>query len=389
LDPKRKLYDKARWDKIIDSVEALGDYTVRIKTKKPFPIMLENLAYDAAVVPPKYIEEKGDAEFGEHPVGTGPYRFVSWKRGEEIVFVRNEAYWGPKAAIKNLIFRIIPEPAVSTAELITGGIDVVGKLDADHVKSIEKSKNAGVIRSLSNRVHFIQFDSIGRAGETPFQKIEVRRAVYHAIDREAIIKNVKQGYGVMLHGPLYPTYFACDPSVEKIEPKYDPEKAKKLLSEAGYPNGFDAELSAYEQKEVQEAVQGYLRKIGINTKLNWYGADISTLIKLRNAGKVQHMGAYSWGSNIFDPDYFLPYWYELNVEKNFMNDKEIHEWLAEAGSIFDEKRRAELYSKVQHRIVEKAYWVPTFGEVAVFGVNKNLNFSAIGEFPKYFNCSWK
>jgi len=389
LDPNKKLYDKPKWDKIIDSVEVLGDYTVRIKTQKPFPIMLENLAYDAAMVPPKYIEEKGDAEFGEHPVGTGPYKFVSWKRAEEIVFVRNDDYWGEKAPIKNLVFRIIPEPAVSTAELITGGIDVIGKLGADQVKSVEKSKNAQVVQALSNRVHFIQFDSIGRAGETPFQKIEVRRAVYHAIDREAIIKNVKQGYGVMLHGPLYPTYFAYDPSVENIEPKYDPEKAKKLLAEAGYPNGFDAELSAYEQKEVYEAVQGYLRKIGINTKFNWYGADISTLIKLRNAGKVHDMGAYSWGANIFDPDYFLPYWYELNVAKNYMNDEDIHKWLMEAGTIFDEKERADLYRKVQYRIVEKAYWVPVFGEVAVFGVNKDLNFSTIGEYPKYFRCSWK
>jgi peptide/nickel transport system substrate-binding protein len=238
-------------------------------------------------------------------------------------------------------------------------------------------------------VHFIQFDSIGRAGESPCQKLEVRRAIYHAIDREAIIKNVKQGYGVMLNGPLYPTYFAQDPSVKAIEPQYDPEQAKRLLAKAGYPDGFEAELSAYEQKEVYEAVLGYLRKVGIKTTLNWYGADIGTLIKLRNAGKVKDMGAYSWGANIFDPDYFLPYWYTLNVEKNYMNDADIDRWLAEAGAIFDQTKRAELYSQVQHRIVEKAYWVPVFGEVAVFGVNKNLNFSSIGEYPKYFKCSWK
>jgi len=388
LDPKRKLYDKPVWEKLIDHAEVIDDYTVRIITKKPIPIFLEFLT-GANILPPKYTEEKGDAYVGEHPIGTGPYRFVSWKRGEEIIFKAYDNYWGERPTIQNLVFRIIPEPAVSTAELITGGVDVVCKLGSEQIRTVKKSKKAKVLQSKSNRVHFIQFDSIARAGESPCNKLKVRQAIYHAIDRKAIIEKVKQGYGVMLHGPLYPTYFGYDPSVEKIEPKYDPEKAKKLLAEAGYPNGFKADLSVYEQKEVYEAVQGYLRKIGIITKLHWYGADIGTLIKLRNAGKVKHMGAYSWGGNIYDPDSFLPYWYTLNVSKNYMNDVDIDRWLSEAGSIFDQKKRAELYSKVQHRIVEKAYWVPVFGEVALYGVNKDLNLVTVGEYPLCYRSSWK
>ena len=388
LEPERKLYDKPVWEKLIERVDIIDDYTVRIITKKPLPIFLEHLT-GANILPPKYTEEKGDAYVGENPVGTGPYKFVSWKRGEEIIFEANDQYWGEKPAIKNLIFRIIPEPAVSTAELITGGVDVVCKLGSEQIKTVNKSKKAAVLKAKSNRVHFIQFDSIARASKSPANMLKVRQAIYHAIDRQAIIDKIQQGYGVMLHGPLYPTYFGYDPAVEKIEPKYDPEKAKKLLAEAGYPDGFEADLSVYEQKEVYEAVQGFLRKVGIKTKLHWYGADIGTLIKLRNAGKVKDMGAYSWGGNIYDPDNFLPYWYTLNVTKNYMNDADIDKWLSEAGSVFDQKKRAELYSKVQHRVVEKAYWVPVFGEVALYGVSKDLNLATVGETPLIFKSSWK
>jgi len=389
LDPKRKLFDKPVWSKILDHVEVVSDYRVRIVTQKPYPIMLEKLSFDADMIPPEYTEKHGDAYFGEHPIGTGPYKLVNWKRGEEIILTRNENYWGEPPAIKNLHFRQIPEPAVSTAELITGGVDVVGRLGSDQVPTVEKSKRAMVFQSPSNRIHFVQMDGDGRAGPTPFQKSKVRRAVYHAIDREAIIKEVKRGYGMMLHGPLMHKYFAHDPTIKNREPQYDPDKAKKLLAEAGYPDGFEAELSGYMEKEVLEAIQGYLLKIGIKTRFNWYGADLGTLVKLRNAGKVRDMAMYTWGTNIYDPDYILPYWFGLEGEKTYNKDKELDGWITEAAQIFDQEKRAELYRKAQHRIVDNAYWVPIFAEVSLYGINKNLNFVSVGEFPRYYKCSWK
>ncbi|MBW1699444.1 MAG: hypothetical protein JRH18_18780 [Deltaproteobacteria bacterium] len=389
LDPKRKLYDRPTWDKILDRVEIVDDYTVRLITKKPYPIMLEKLAFDAYMVPPKYIEKKGDSSFGEHPIGTGPYKLIQWKRGEEILFETNDLYWGEKPAIPKLHFRIIPESAVATAELITGGVDIVGRLDADQVPTVEKSKKAKVYQSPSNRIHFLQLDGDGRGGPTPFQNLKARLAVYHAIDRETIIKEIKRGYGTMLHGPLYRKYFGYDPGIKDIEPKYDPEKAKQLLTEAGYKGGFEAELSGYMQKQVLEAIQGYLRRVGIKTKLNWYGADLGTLIKLRNAGKVKDVAMYTWGTNIYDPDYILPYWFGYNAEKNYNRDKQIDEWLTAAAQTFDKDKRKELYSKVQRRIVEQAYWVPVFAEVSLYGINKGLDFVSLGEFPRYYRCSWK
>ena len=389
LDPKKKLFDRPVWAKVLDHVEIVDDYTVRIITQKPYPTLLKKLSFDAFMIPPKYVEEKGDAYFGEHPIGTGPYKLVNWKRGEELIFEINEDHWGKRPAIKRLHIRIIPEPAVSTAELITGGVDVVGRLGSDQIPVVEKSKNAMVFQSPSNRIHFVQLDGDGRAGPTPFQKLKVRRALYHAIDREAIIKNIMRGYGNMVHGPLFHKYFGYDPSMKDREPEYNPEKAKKLLAEAGYPNGFDAELSGYMHKSVLEAIQGYLRKVGIKTHLNWYGADMGTLVKLRNAGKVKDMGMYTWGDNMYDPEYILPYWFDIDGDKTTNKDKELDEWITDAGQTFDEEKRAELYKKVQHRIVDRVYWVNIFAEVSLYGINKKLNFVTLGEYPRFYRCSWK
>ncbi len=390
LDPERKLYNQVKWSKVIEKIDVIDDFTIQIKTKKPYVVLIENLAtLDTGMVPPNYIREKGDSYFSSHPVGTGPYKFASWKQGDRVELVANENYWNGIPKIKKATFRIIPEASISTAELIAGGVDVVGRMRSEQVRTVKKSKTAKVLSVLSNRGHFIQFDSIGRAGKSPFQNIKVRQAVYHAINRPAIIKMVLEGYGKDLNGPLSSTYFGFDPSVADLEPQYNPEKAKKLLAEAGYPDGFNAQLSVYEQKSVYEAVQGFLSKVGINTKLNWYGADLSTLVQLRNSGKVKDMGAYSWGSVVYDPDYFLPYWFGMDSARNYMKDQEISDWLAEAGREFDEAKRKKLYRKVQIKIIENAFWVPVFNEKALYGVNKKLNLVALGEFPQLRSCSWQ
>ena len=389
LDPERKLYTKPQWDRIIESVQIVDDSKVRIITKKPDPILLNRLASYSFMVPPKYIKEKGDAYFGEHPIGTGPYKLVNWKRGEEIILEANKDYWGNPPNIKKLQFRKIPEAAVSTAELITGGIDVIPRILSDQVPTVEKSAKAKIESKPSSRVFFLQVDADGRAGKTPLQDLKVRRAVYHAIDRKAIMRDVKRGYAEMIHGPLSKIYFGYDPNMEKIEPEYNPEKAKKLLAEAGYANGFDAEISAYDEKQIVEAIQGYLLKIGIKTRLNWYGADLGTLIKLRNAGKVKDLGMYSFGPKVFDADIFLTYWHHSTMAPCAAKRKELDNWLDEASGTFDIKRRQELYSKVQRYIVENVLWVPILSDVCLYGVNKNLNFAAIGEFPQFHKCSWK
>lgn len=389
LNTERKLYDQPTWKPVIKGIEVVDDFTVRLLTHKPYPVLISKLAQESAMIPPKYVEEKGDGHFGEHPVGTGPYKLVKWSRGEEIILEVNDDYWGPKPSIKKIHYRIIPEPAVATAELITGGIDVVGRLDVDQVATIQKAKRCAIFKSPSSRIHFVQMDGDGRGGSTPLQKLEVRRAIYHAINREEIVKEVKKGFGRVAYGPIPFMMFGHDPAIKAEEPKHDPEKAKALLAKAGYSSGFEAELSGYMEKTVLEAIQGYLLNIGIKTKLNWYGADLGTLINLRNSGKVKDMAMYTWGTSMLDAEGFLPYWLAKGAAKNYNADAMVEQWLEEEAQTFDQEKRKELFKKIQQRIVEQAYWVPIFVEESLYGINKDLNLVSLLEVPMFYKSSWK
>lgn len=389
IDQKRKLYDRAVWHKIIDRVDIIDNYTVRIITKTPYPVLVKRLSTKAPMIPPQYTEEKGDAEYGEHPIGTGPYKLVSWKRGEEIILTRRDDYWGSLPAIKTLHFRIIPEQAVAQAELISGGIDVFTNLPADQAATVKKSKRATIYAPITKRIYFLVLDGDGRGGPTPFQNLKVRQAVYHAIDRQTLADVVDRGFSKVANGMIFERSFGYDPSIKNLEPEYNPEKARQLLAEAGYPNGFKAQFSGYVGKTVMEAVQGYLRKVGIETTLNYYGADTGTLIKLRNAGKVKDFAMYSWGLNIYDAEATLPYWFGYRVSKNYNNDRQLGDWIDEASQTMDPKLRAELYLKIQHRIIGNAYAVPLLFNGRIFGINKDLNFVSVGEYPLFTQCSWK
>ena len=98
---------------------------------------------------------------------------------------------------------------------------------------------------------------------------------------------------------------------------------------------------------------------------------------------------YTWGDNMYDPEYILPYWFDINGDKTTNKDKELDEWITDAGQTFDEEKRAELYKKVQHRIVDRVYWVNIFAEVSLYGINKKLNLVTLGEYPRFYRCSWK
>jgi peptide/nickel transport system substrate-binding protein len=259
----------------------------------------------------------------------------------------------------------------------------------DQVPTIENANQCVVFKSPSTRIHFVQLDGDGRGGATPMQKLKVRRAIYHAINREQIVKEVKKGFGNVSYGPVPFMMFGFDPAIKDIEPKYDPEKAKALLAEAGYPDGLEIEFSGYLEKTVLEAIQGYLLDVGIKSKLNWYGADLSVLVNLRNAGKVKDMAMYSWGTTVMDAEGFLPYWLAKGSAKSYNSDPLVEGWLVEEAQTFDQEKRKALFKKIQQRMVEQAYWVPIFVEESLYGINKNLNLVSLLETPLFYQSSWK
>ena len=378
--------------KWIKKVEVIDDVTFRIISHQPYPIVLERLN-TLFVYDPVYCKEVGDQKVAEAPMGSGPYMFVKWDRGSQIVLKKNPNYWKkgiPK--IDNVICRIIPEMSTRVAELISGGLDFGMNFTPDMWGTLEKSKKVEPMGVPILRVNFWQFDGMGRASKGPWNDKRVRQAMIHAIDRNAIIKTIMGGHGGELHGPMNPLHWGYDPVVKDLDYEYNPEKAKALLKEAGYEKGFEIDLWQYMgyQTQPNQAAMDMLAQVGVKINFKDYAGNVGQLVKLRNAGKVTGIGNFTWGSyNIFDADAILPAWFFMSNKKCYNNDQELNDWLQAARDSVDPKVRKELYAKAQKKIVEEAYWMPFFIVHQIFGRNKNLNI-IVGkdEVPRFTEASW-
>src|SRR2546426_1594487 len=235
LNPENKLTARGNHAKI-KSVEVVDDLTARFHTDGPYPVFVERLTAQV-MQSEKVMKEKGHEWMQENPVGTGPYKLVRWQKKQEHLLVRNDDYWGPKPAYKYVRVRIIPEQATQIAELMSGGVDIIKAVPPDQMDVINKSGAARTSTSPILRTSFLQLDQAGRTGKNPFQDRRVRLAANLAVDVDSIIKHVINGLGDRTATVINPMAFGYDPSVKSY--KQDLEQARKLLTEAGYPNGFE------------------------------------------------------------------------------------------------------------------------------------------------------
>src|SRR6267378_4899194 len=273
LNPENKLTARGNHAKV-KSVEVVDDLTVRFKTDGPYPLFVERLTAQV-MQSEKVIREKGHEWMQENPVGTGPYKLVKWAKKQEHLLMRNDDYWGPKPAFKYVRIRIIPEQATQIAELISGGVDIIKAVPPDQMDVINKSSQARTSTSPILRTAFIQLDQAGRSGKNPFQDRRVRLAANLAVDIDSIIKHVINGLGDRTSTTINPMAFGYDPSVKPY--KQDLAQAKKLLAEAGFPNGLEVGLlgtgPTVEPGLIQttEAIVADLAKAGIRTKQRFVG----------------------------------------------------------------------------------------------------------------------
>jgi peptide/nickel transport system substrate-binding protein len=373
----------------IDRAEKLGPYSVKLYLKKPFPSALEYLAGNLPIYPKDYYTEVGSRGFGIKPVGTGPYKVVEHEVGRKIVFEKNKNYFknSPKGqpAIGRLVQRTIPEVTTMAAELITGGLDWIYLVPKDQAEKMAKFKNLNVVKAESMRVGWLVMDSAGRTGENPFQKRKVRQAVAHAIDREAISRNLVGGQSRVIHSHCFPTQFGCTDDVAKYE--YDPAKAKALLAEAGYPDGFAIEMHGYRNRPYGEAIIGYLQEVGIKAKLKYlkYSA-----LREKVYGNKVTFNFTTWGSyGVNDISNITGRFYNF-TEVDFARDPQVRDWLAEGDNTVDTNLREAVYKKALQRIAEQAYVLPLFTWVANYVYAKELDFTPYPDaVPRFFLAKWK
>ena len=283
-----------------DSIKAIGN-KVQITMDQAYSpsLVLSCMTYSVTgTVNPKIAEEhdvEGDmgmAYLTEHSVGSGPYVLVSWERNQKIIFERNKYYWGPKPEIDKIVIVDIPESSSQLLQLKGGTIDLAWNLEPDQIPDVEKTK--GLYALSKPQFKLIYFAMNGQT--SPTDNVLVRRAVKSAIDTEAIMKAIGGGI-IELHTFIPKGMFAY---YDGKEFPYNPEKAKELLAEAGYPDGFEVTLTVPDFLSTEgTVVKSYLEQVGIKTNLEVIA--YSTLLgKYRKQGL--QMVIARWGADYADPD---------------------------------------------------------------------------------------
>ena len=263
---------------MIDKVEKVDEYTVKFITKKAFPVFLRKLTY-VDMLDKETVEGKSDEWIGLHPIGTGPYKFVLWRKGDQIKFKANPNYWAGKAKFDDLIFRVLSNNATRTAAILSGEVDLINRVPVVDVNRIKNNDKLNTFVKPGLRLIYLQMDQFREKtpyvktanGKNPFLDVRVRRALYYGINEDAIIKYIMKSFAVPAAQFSPSVVVGYDPSIKRV--KYDPAKAKKLLAQAGYPNGFSVVLDAPNNRyindaQIAQAVASSLAKIGITVKVN-------------------------------------------------------------------------------------------------------------------------
>ncbi|MCG8618576.1 MAG: ABC transporter substrate-binding protein, partial [Desulfobacterales bacterium] len=352
------------------------DYTVKISTgKDPNPLLVRYLANDWGIIPPKYHSEVGEAEFLSHPVGTGPFVFKEWKKGDRIVYEANPNYWEkglPK--VKHLIFRPIPESSTRMAAVKTGEVDIVARLNAEEATSLESDKNVKVIKYPVDRVYYMTFNNLTTGKGKPTEDPMVRQALNYAVDVQAIIDALFNGNGRQATGLMTPGNLGYDKAVGPFG--YDPEKAKALLKKAGYADGFDlgcaCPAGAYTNfEQVCEAVQGYLAEVGI--KLDLKIMESGKFWDMEATKKLPPMFGDSWSERAGES---LPRLKGalggMSASYSAWSDPRIDDLLAQIGRTSDDTARAAIYGELHNYMKENPPFIYLYEPVTFEAISARV-----------------
>jgi peptide/nickel transport system substrate-binding protein len=342
-DPKNRRYSYAQ---AIERVEVRDPYTVDIITGKPSGALLTNLS--RLFILPKDAREKMGAAFGQRPVGTGPYKLVEWTRDQRLVLEANASYWRGVPTPKRIVFRPIKDPSTRAAELRTGGVDIIVNPPVPQLEQLDRGETQ-VVAVKGGRMLIFPFN----VKQSPFDNGKVRQAANYAINRDAIVRAVLGGHGVVLAGPLVSGYLGYDPAVPPYP--YDPARARQLLAEAGHAQGIDATWNIssgvfLKDTEIAEAVAAQLRQVGIRMSL--VPSDRAKLQKDVQDGTFQGLTSNAWGTQ-FEPDLMLS-WY---FTKPHLTTPRVVQMLDAGRNEVDVEKRRPIYQELYRTARDEALWL--------------------------------
>jgi peptide/nickel transport system substrate-binding protein len=369
MNPDNPYYEHGPWGwwdwmyaPIIKSVQVLDEFTIKMELNTPFSPLLAHLAISASgtILSPAAIEKWG-AEIGIHPVGTGPFKFKEWVRGDHVTLEAFDDYWGGRPYLDEVIIKFIPDNTVRGAALAQGEVDLITDFSSPTYQALSAVPGVELIAAAPLNMSYLVMNT----EKKPFDDVLVRLAVQYAINKNELVSSLYGELGEVFNGPVPSPEWAYHADLQSYD--YNPEISKALLAAAGYPNGFDTELWIYSAPrgynpvgpELAEVIQAYLGEVGINAKVvvRDYTAH-STQLK-----QYEHeMAFFGWYGDDLDPDEFIYIFCRSTEQTGTMNlarykNARVDELLDRARTITDITARRELYLRAQEIIAADAAWV--------------------------------
>jgi peptide/nickel transport system substrate-binding protein len=356
-----------------DAAEVVDAATVRVTLKGPSAIFPDELTSNF-VVPPSQYRDEGDANLkkvAERPAGSGPYRFVEWRKDEHILLEANPDYWGPKPAFQRVYFRPVRETATRILKLQQGEADIIVNVPPDQVQVVERG--GGVVSDVKGLRNIF----VGIRNDRPqLADKRVRQALNYAVNFDAINRALLGGKGERMRSILNPPFTPAEAKAYS----YDPNKAKQLLAEAGFPNGFSVVMDSpdgryIKDKEMAQAIAQDLEKVGIKVELRVLEWSLYAGDKLAKRDPDDlfflGLGAPVNGQNDLN---FVHRDYSLN--STYWKNEEFHTIFDEYRRTLDEKKREEMRLRMHNLIHDDPPWIFVWKQVDFYGVSKKLTWQA-------------
>lgn len=360
---------------LIESIERVDDYTVRFNLTRPEAPFIANMGMDfASIMSLEHAEammEAGTPELiDRRPVGTGPFQLVDYQQDAIIRYRAFDAYdWGEPALVENLIFSITPDPGVRYAKLQAGECHVMPYPNPADLEEMEADPEVNLLQQEGLNVGYLAFNT----QTEPFDNVQVRRALAMAVNKDAIIEAIFQGAGVAATNPIPPTIWSYNEDVEDIP--YDPEGARELLAEAGYPDGFETNIWAMpvqrpynpNARRMAEIIQADWADVGVEAEIVTY--EWGEYLARSNRGEHETV-LLGWTGDNGDPDNFLYVLLSCDAAQNGANrarwcNEEFDALVTEAKQTADRQERIRLYEEAQVVFKEQVPWI-TIAHSVVF-----------------------
>ncbi|NOU96888.1 ABC transporter substrate-binding protein [Paenibacillus sp. LMG 31456] len=374
---KDKTLNEGTAFKSIKEVKVLEPLKLHIITQKPDPLFLNVVARTSAVIyPKKYIEEKGIDYFNEHPIGSGPFKFVDWKRGSHVSFEPYDKYFaGPVKDWSKLVFRILPEGSTRVGELLTGGVNIIPNVTSNDWSRIKGNGSTELASAISNRVAIIVPKA---APSTPTANPKVREAIELAIDKKLIIDKLLGGEATPTRTRVTPGNYGANEKLFNTA-LFDVNRAKELLKEAGFEKGMELTMQSSngryaKDKEVAELVVGMLANVGIKVKLELM--EWNSYLELRNANKVGDLHMVWFANSFYDAHIMIGE--HLSGSRSMtnlgFNHPELKDLLSKAENNMNQEERKQQYQRAQEIEAQERMRIYLYLEHNTYGVSKTVNF---------------